>query len=129
MHRVLCKSAVAARRRLGHRGLMLMAITMIGVGMATPKDYHGDTKSVLLPCFTTLVASALSLANADYVSVYVRYDIMKFQEKREMRMGLGERNWLVPSPSVVAACAAVNSHGHGQILARNWPGSNSGSAY
>ncbi|KAI6704020.1 hypothetical protein NL676_013156 [Syzygium grande] len=91
----------------GHEGLTAMALVLIGVGMVTPKDHHRDIKPLLLTCFATLVAGALSLANAEYVSVYTQYDTMKFQEKREMRRGLGERNWLVPSPSVVAACAAV----------------------
>ncbi|KAI6704018.1 hypothetical protein NL676_013154 [Syzygium grande] len=127
MCRLLYKSAVAACRRLGHGCLMSMGITMIGVGMATAKGYHGGTKSLLLPCFATLIASTLSLANADHIPLYMRYDIMKFQEKREMRMGLGEKKWIVvgtggaalENSPIARPCQSASSMG-GLVYALLW---------
>ncbi|GAV64378.1 VIT1 domain-containing protein [Cephalotus follicularis] len=86
----------------GHEGLVFTTLLITGVGTITR-----DIKLMLLTSFTGLVAGALKLAIAEFVSVYTQVDVIVFQTKRDIRMGRGRQIGQLPNPYQISLLALL----------------------
>lgn len=95
-------------RALWLRAVVLAVLYLMGqVSGNTPVPRDQKIRAVFVAGFAGLLAGAVALAMAEFVSVYTQHDIMKFQAKRDAESGRRRRKWLIPRPAVVAVSAGM----------------------
>ncbi|KAK3034579.1 hypothetical protein RJ639_033825 [Escallonia herrerae] len=87
----------------GNEGLVSATLLMMGAG-----THIHETKILIITGLLGLLAGALSIATAEFVSVYAQVDIVKAQNNRDQREGrVGEKTAAAPSPTQIAVAASV----------------------
>ncbi|KAK2973015.1 hypothetical protein RJ640_005558 [Escallonia rubra] len=88
----------------GNEGVVSATLLIIGAG-----THIDETEALIVTGLLGLLAGALSMATAEFVSVYVQVDTVKAQEDRDQREGRagGTKTAAAPSPTQVAVAASV----------------------